>query len=147
LPSASFEAYINSQYIKLNSDLEKLEIYANSPVTDTAALASLLFAELSTLSADVNSLYGSVGNGVISFQNIATTDPCLFSACLASYLVESSAIASLLPPGYFDYGYYKASPPCCGQCTITAAGVQLAYWPTPAPTPPVSVLVNQYNVS
>lgn len=147
MPSASLEAYFNSQYIKLNIDLGNLERYADSPITNTVAYESLLFAELSTLSADIDSLYGSVGHGVLSFQNIATTDPCLFSTCLASYLAESSVIAPLLPPGVFDFGYYTASPPCCGQCTITASGVQIAYWPTPAPIPSVSVLVNQYNVS
>jgi hypothetical protein len=146
LPSAALEAYFASGYSRLNSDLANIERYANSPITDTIAFESFLYAELSTVSADISSLFGSVGRGVLSFQNIASTDPCLFSTCLTSYLAESSALAPLYSPGVFDF-VYKASPPCCGQCIVSASGVELAYWPTPAPTPPVSVLVNANNVS
>jgi hypothetical protein len=145
LPSASLEAYLVSGYSKLNRDFANLERYQNSNITDTAALVSFLFAEISTVNADVTSLYGSAGWGIVSFQNIASTDPCLFSACLTSYLAVSSAIAPRLS-GLFDFEY-KAAPPCCGQCTVLATGVQLKYWPTPAPTPPVSILVDRQNVS
>lgn len=146
LPSADLEAYFASGYSKFNSDLANILRYANSPITDTVALKSFLYAELSTVSADISSLFGSVGRGVLSFQNIASTDPCLFSTCLTSYLAESSALAPLYSPGVFDF-VYKASPPCCGQCIVSASGLELKYWPTPAPTPPVSVLVDTNNVS
>ena len=145
LPSASLEAYLTSAYSKLNRDYANLERYQNSNITDTAALASFVISEFSTLNADVTSIYGSPGWGIVSFQNIASTDPCLFSACLTSYLAVSSRIAPLFS-GLFDFAY-SAAPPCCGQCTVQATGVQLKYWPTPAPTPPVSILVDQQNVS
>jgi hypothetical protein len=134
-------------YQKLNRDYANLERYANSPITDTVAYESYLFAELSTISADIESFYGPPGHGILSFSNIASTNPCLFTACLNSYLAKSSVVASLYSPGVFDFFLYTAAPPCCGQCTVQATGVQLAYWPTPAPTPPVSVLVDQYNFS
>lgn len=144
MPSANLEVYLASGYSELNSVLADIERYANSPITDTAAYESFLLAELSTASADMNSLFGNAGHGILLYQAIASTDPCLFSTCLTSYLEASSALASYYPPGVFDY-VYTVNPPCCGQCTIMATGVQLSYWPTPAPTPPVSVLIDASN--
>jgi hypothetical protein len=147
LPTTALEKYLESGYSKINSDYANIERYANAPITDTVAYVSYLASELSVLTADISSLFGASGRGLLTFQDIASYDPCLFSTCFTSYLSESSAIATLLPPGTFFDDLYKPSPPCCGQCAIQATGVQIAYWPTPAPTPPVSLLVNSYNVS
>jgi hypothetical protein len=32
--------------------------------------------------------------------------------------------------------------PCCGLCRVTGGDVKVFYWPTPAPSPPTSILVN-----
>jgi hypothetical protein len=39
---------------------------------------------------------------------------------------------------------FTFSPPsiCCGTCTVYGGDVQVYYWPTPAPNPPVSELVD-----
>ena len=34
-----------------------------------------------------------------------------------------------------------AQPPCCSSCSILAENVQIRYWPTPAPTPAMTQLV------
>lgn len=34
-----------------------------------------------------------------------------------------------------------AAPPCCASCSIFAHSVQIRYWPTPAPSPPVTEVV------
>lgn len=46
---------------------------------------------------------------------------------------------------YVSPWYYYPSQPCCGGCTLFGGTVQIFHWPTPAPSPPVSVLVNTRN--
>ena len=46
----------------------------------------------------------------------------------------------------FD-NFFSYSPvePCCGNCTLYGGDVLVYYWPTPAPTPGVTELVNAAN--
>jgi len=58
---------------------------------------------------------------------------------------ETTAIGTWAP--YTEYDYvsafnYTATSPCCMSCTLSGGNVQVMYWPTPAPSPPVSTLVN-----
>jgi hypothetical protein len=47
---------------------------------------------------------------------------------------------------HFDGGFsYKAAEPCCYNCSLYGGDVQVYYWPTPAPTPGVTKLVNAAN--
>jgi hypothetical protein len=39
----------------------------------------------------------------------------------------------------------KAGSGCCLNCTLYGGNVQVYYWPTPAPTPAASILVNEAN--
>lgn len=68
-----------------------------------------------------------------------TDEPCLWTTCTNQLYSMSSAYASANPNGAFEY---TAQPPCCSECVVNAKGVKLAYWPTPAPTPGISTLVD-----
>lgn len=48
------------------------------------------------------------------------------------------------PATLISYSSYPSfMPPCCGQCSLTIeSGAQVLYWPTPAPEPPVSSIVD-----
>jgi len=101
-------------------------------------------------------------------SNIVPANPSLASFCSKIYVSEYSqflstaVITTTTYPGYTDYEenppitytsqeldiyynenwYYTATPPCCLNCTLFGGNVQVYYWPTPAPSPPVSRLVN-----
>jgi hypothetical protein len=88
-----------------------------------------------------------------------------------SLLTTTYTISNNIPPvdfsfrDYFNYYFGAASPPCvslepsyhvfhsfcchlplttrqCSSCTLVGQTVELFFWPTPAPSPPVSTLVN-----
>ena len=47
---------------------------------------------------------------------------------------------------HFEGGFsYKAAEPCCYNCSLYGGNVQVYYWPTPAPTPGVTKLVDIAN--
>jgi hypothetical protein len=119
-----------------------------------SAVSSLefLLAELAPLATNLNSpeitsiesafdsiyteIYGPGGEIALLYQTLA--DPTLASICIAQY---DSAI---LPFRATNTGFFPftATPPCCLGCEIYGAAVQLEYWPTPAPTPAASILVD-----
>ncbi|MCJ1393764.1 hypothetical protein MMC18_006640 [Xylographa bjoerkii] len=59
-----------------------------------------------------------------------------------------SSISSTLFTGLYQYLNIgdtipaPTSAPCCLNCTVFGGNVQVFYWPTPAPSPPVTSLVN-----
>lgn len=78
-------------------------------------------------------------------------DQPLASQCSSSWSSEYSnyvatgAITTFYPGGpkwYFPEWSYTIKPPCCGVCQIDEINVELSYWPTPAPSPAVTALVN-----
>lgn len=46
-------------------------------------------------------------------------------------------------PSYADDWTFTASSPCCSKCSLSGGNVQVQYWPTPAPTPNVTALVDE----
>jgi hypothetical protein len=46
---------------------------------------------------------------------------------------------------YDNFFSFAPAEPCCGNCTLYGGDVQIYYWPTPAPTPGVTKLVNEAN--
>ncbi len=44
---------------------------------------------------------------------------------------------------YLDDFTYTPSGACCSSCIMTGGDVQVMHWPTPAPSPPVSILVDK----
>lgn len=76
---------------------------------------------------------------MIKFNDLRT-DPCLYSTCFNQYFDQRSSFTRDNPAGSF---VFAASAPCCDRCSIFADNVDVEYWPTPAPTPPVSTLVDE----
>lgn len=82
---------------------------------------------------------------------ITFADQSLASQCGLSWSSEYSnyiatgAITTFYPGGpkwYYPEWSFTIKPPCCGVCQIDGVSVELSYWPTPAPTPAVTALVN-----
>lgn len=79
------------------------------------------------------------------------TDRSLASQCGSSWSSEYSdyvatgALTTFYPGGpkwYYPDWSFTINPPCCGVCQIDGINVDLSYWPTPAPTPVATALVN-----
>ena len=62
---------------------------------------------------------------------------------------ETVPTETKIPPWTYNYYAsaftYTAASPCCSSCTIFGGNVQVYAWPTPAPTPAVSTLVDASN--
>lgn len=65
----------------------------------------------------------------------------VFYAWLNSIPAETTGSPSV--PGVFTWT--APGPPCCLNCTVFGDQLQLMVWPTPAPTPRVSTLINADN--
>ncbi|KUJ18980.1 uncharacterized protein LY89DRAFT_668019 [Mollisia scopiformis] len=131
-----------SEVSKMNTDIALFEkVLAGSTFSNSAASESYMTSLYYALKSEREFLWGSAGDAAVNFQDLMT-DGCLFTTCTNQYSSESLSFTSAGDSGLF---YYSASTPCCGQCTIYAEGVQLSYWPTPAPTPPVTKLVDSQN--
>jgi len=74
-----------------------------------------------------------VSTGLVYSETIVTTINGQISA-----LVSSATQEMFVGPEFA----YTVSTPCCLQCTLFGGTVQVFYWPTPAPSPPVTALVN-----
>jgi hypothetical protein len=119
----------------LRDDAEFERVAAASTLihaTDPAVVSKVLsyFTSLySATASEVSYLYGPSYEGALDF--FQTTDPCLFTTCTNQYWSHKSASST-------GVWFNTAAPPCCGECTVYADGVQLFYWPTPNPTPSVT---------
>ena len=96
---------------------------------------------------------GREGAFIGFYQSPFTTfaDQSLASQCESSWSSEYSkyvatgAITTFYsggPKWYWPDWTYTIQTPCCGVCQIDGIEVDLSYWPTPAPTPVVTALVN-----
>ena len=65
------------------------------------------------------------------------------SAVLYAYMNSIPTGISVSEPGRFTWT--APGPPCCLNCTVFGGQVQIMVWPTPAPTPAVSTLINADN--
>ena len=88
----------------------------------------------------ISTLCGTNGDAVYTLGD-AVSDSCQFTVCSRQLRAQRSQWYA----GNTDIFIYSAMKPCCGYCTVGGAAVQVAYWPTPAPTPPVTVLVDSNN--
>lgn len=131
-----------SEVSKLNTDAALFEkLFAGSTFSNKAASSSYMTSLHYAMQSEKEFLWGTDGDAAINFRDMMT-DGCLFTTCTNQYWSQSSSFVREKDPGLF---WYTASKPCCGECTIYAHGVQLSYWPTPAPTPPVTKLVDSHN--
>jgi hypothetical protein len=135
----SFALVVVSIEEKLNSDAGELaRLKAANTFANSAAYSSFFTSAYDLVQSDVSFLWGSAGEALIEIAEL-TTDGCLFTTCFSQYFSEKSSFITASPS---DLYFYTAKSPCCGGCTIFAKAVQVSYWPTPAPTPPVTELVD-----
>ena len=97
---------------------------------------------------------GREGAKINMYLNPFTTlsDPSLASKCggqwsaeLTKY-IQTGHITIFYPGGPAEYANdwnFIPKSPCCGQCSIGGIYAELMYWPTPAPTPAVTALVDK----
>lgn len=99
-------------------------------------------------------LTGREGAQIYLYMNPFTTlsDPVLASKCGAEWSAESSKYiqtgritryATRQLTMYAENWIFTPKPPCCGQCTIDGMSAELRFWPTPAPTPEVTAIVDE----
>jgi hypothetical protein len=90
--------------------------------------------------------------------NIVPPNPDIESQCGASFTSTLSKFLSTAPVttsyytglaasyspwiSYVESFTWSPSEPCCLNCTMIGGTVQILAWPTPAPSPPVSTLVD-----
>jgi hypothetical protein len=135
-----------SEQIKLNSEIIEFDrLIATSTITNSVAYSSYFSSVYAAFQSDVSYVWGPGGAAVLNFQApVFTTNGCLFTTCTNQYFSQKSSFVAASPSGFF---FYTAQPPCCGQCTISGAAVQLAYWPTPAPSPPTTELIDAWGTT
>jgi hypothetical protein len=61
------------------------------------------------------------------------------SSWLYSPVIDTSEVLNVY---YEETWTCTAEPPCCLDCTLFGGDVQVYYWPTPAPDPPISTLID-----
>jgi hypothetical protein len=142
-----------SSFLKLYNDyqfsLDQLNVQLNQILAIDTAYASqtnsdLTYSHYSSLFTSresiLSSLWGTNGDAVYTLGD-AVSDSCQFSICSKQLQAQKSKWNAK----HTDIFVYQAKKPCCGYCTVGGAAVQVAYWPTPAPTPHVTALVDSDN--
>jgi hypothetical protein len=123
--------------------IRKLDATMNAVFQQTITNTPAFWSEYTSLYYDLQSAVSSVWecyiDGNDQFQTMALSNPCLFKTCRNQFLSQSSSFVSASPDN--PIFWYTAEPPCCGQCSVYGDGVEVEYWPTPAPSPPVTALV------
>jgi hypothetical protein len=147
--SATGQDSVISIYNDMQASLGLLNVQLNQigavdTVSATETNSDLTYSRYSSLFTSrekiISTLWGTNGDAVYTLGD-AVSDSCQFTVC--SWQLQSQR--SQWYAGNTDIFVYSAKKPCCGYCTVGGAAVQVAYWPTPAPTPPVTVLVDSNN--
>jgi hypothetical protein len=135
-----YEQSLLSMFEKYYTDEQELyRVYAQSSLlraTDPVIISRLDSGISSLVTAfQTEQLYinGPSAEADFLYYALGETDPCLFKTCTNQYWSHKSASST---SGQL-WGNI-ADPPCCGDCTVYANGVQLFYWPTPNPVPSVT---------
>lgn len=126
----------------------------NGPLTLTDLPTVLLVDQHPPPTIKPPQLTGREGAQILLYQNPFTTwaDPSLASKCGAQWSADSSKYiqsgritryATGQPALYAKEWIFTPKPPCCGQCSIGGMSAELRYWPTPAPTPAVTAIVDE----
>ena len=126
----------------------------NGPFTRTDFPTVLLVDQRPPPTIKPLQLTGREGAQILLYQNPFTTlsDPSLASKCGAGWSAESSKYiqsgritryATGQPAWYAKAWNFTPKPPCCGQCSIDGMSAELRFWPTPAPSPEVTAIVDK----
>ncbi len=94
--------------------------------------------------ADYQNPYTSVSD--IRLRSLCASQ---YSAGYSNFIKTGSIVAEYttsdyyVQPAYYNESWqFVATSPCCQTCYLSGGNVQVQYWPTPAPTPAVTALVN-----
>ena len=137
---------------------ECLGSYSNGTITSTAISTSCPYGTAPVF----NEVAYTVGRDCAILQDYAlnpyyywgaTVIPPLSSQCavkwtssheqfLATAAIAPSSIDTVTAPFYAESFSFTPTKPCCSSCTLSGANVQVRFWPTPAPVPAVSILVD-----
>jgi hypothetical protein len=123
----------SEEFEKFESLEEEIHSMYGKPTTDFALMSSL-WQEAQEIYVNTLAMQGFAG-----LEYGSMTDKALGSSCAAQY---NSYIDSFICASNTGNFAFSATSPCCGRCTIVGGPVQLFYWPTPAPDPPVSTLIS-----
>jgi hypothetical protein len=138
LPESVLASITLSDAAKLQEIIRPFARRIALPVTEqNPIVAASLIAIFTSVQKSVVSELGSSGYAYLNFPGF--TEPCLLSTCVNQFISQGNAFTASNPSGVW---VYKAEQPCCGTCSITAAAVELAYFPTPALRPLVTELIN-----
>jgi hypothetical protein len=132
-PSPARNAALSSDFLRAEFLLAEVVQDFASATHDTALVNSFI-AEYSSI---VTEIFGPGGETVFIYASLS--DASLQSRCINQYATKSASFRATNPSGFF---IFTAEPPCCNTCDIFGQAVEVRYWPTPAPSPPVSVLVD-----
>ncbi|KAH8662959.1 hypothetical protein BGZ60DRAFT_78338 [Tricladium varicosporioides] len=126
MPDSERGAYLQSAYGELLGVYSTFVRLKAEPATEkTKAEFSTYSISLKSQLSDVaTKVFGQNGLAKLSLSNYVLSGQfCLFQTCFTQYNARSSALGGQFDP--FDWG---PSAPCCADCTVYGAGVQLTYW-------------------
>ncbi len=123
-------------------------VYNNPYDPSVLSLYSEVYPSLAkypSLAAFCSQMFVSDSNQFLATAAITTTTYPGYTACPDNSAAQFPCItypATELDVYYVSDWSFTATQPCCLNCTLWGGNVQVYYWPTPAPTPSVSALVN-----
>lgn len=152
-----YRSIVSHKMAKLLSD-HCLGTYSNGTITSTTISTSCPWGTAPVF----DQVAYTVGRSCAILQDYdinpyyywgATAIPSLSSQCgvkwtssydqfLATAKIAPSSIDTVTAPFYAESFSFTPTAPCCSSCTLSGARVQVRFWPTPAPVPAVSVLVD-----
>lgn len=127
---------------KLNVQLAQINAIATAyaTLTNSDDVYSRYYSLYTSRESVISALWGTNADAIYTLGG-SVPDSCKFSVCSEQLQSQRSEWYAANTEPFV----YQAKHPCCGYCTVGGAGVQVAYWPTPAPTPPVTELVDRDN--
>jgi hypothetical protein len=121
-------------------ELNKIGAIDTASETNPALTSSYYNSLFTSRENIISDLWGTNADAVYTLGD-AVSDSCQFSVCSMQLQSQKSKWYAK----HTDVFVYSAKKPCCGFCTVGGAAVQVDYWPTPAPTPHVTELVDSNN--
>ena len=126
------------------------------PTTFDNDVPEQVIAELCRSGASTHTTYYNPYNTSFFPTHVDPPNPSLASYCSSAWDLEpihyfaTAPIMTTTEDGIESVVYdeswdYVASKQCCLNCTLFGENVQVYFWPTPAPSPLVSTLINANN--
>ena len=142
----------SSSTLYLPSDYSCITDTDGSPDCWVTATATLTYSGyIPGRSGAVHAVYGDPYSSVSDVQ-LRSLCASQFSSDYSDFIKTGSIVPKYttsnhyVQPAYYNESWtFVATSPCCQTCYLSGGNVQVQYWPTPAPTPPVTALVDDYG--